>query len=72
LAWWSVCLLTAAASGTRPLLQRLAGGLRGAELSELPDAGPAAAGAMALGEAEPDYPLHLSAHARGLFWEDRQ
>jgi hypothetical protein len=49
----------------------VAGGLRGAELSALPDPGPAG-GAMALGEAEPVYALHLSERTRRLFWEDRQ
>jgi putative transposase len=62
---------TAAAIGTRPFLQRLAGGLRGAELSELPDLG-SAAGPLTLGETEPVYALHLSERTRRLFWEDRQ
>jgi hypothetical protein len=37
----------------------------------MPDLGPAAT-AMALGEAEPVYALHLSERTRRLFWEDRQ
>ena len=62
---------TAAAIGTRPFVLRLATGLRGAELSELPEPGPALS-PMVLGEAEPVYALHLSERTRRLFWEDRQ
>jgi putative transposase len=65
--FWS----TAAAIGTRPFLERLAGGLRGAALSELPaSAGPA--GAMSAGEPQGVYALHLSERTRRQFWEDRQ
>ena len=62
---------TAAAIGSRPFVLRLAAGLRGAELSEIPDLGPVVS-PMVLGEADPVYALHLSERARRLFWDDRQ
>lgn len=62
---------TAAAIGTRPFVQRLAAGLRRAELNELPALVPAVP-PMILGEVEPVYALHRSERTRPLFWEDRQ
>lgn len=62
---------TAAAVDTRPFLDRLAGGLRGAEVREMP-APAATAGSVALGEGETVYALHLSERTRRLFWEECQ
>ena len=62
---------TAAAVGTRPFLDWLAGGLGGAEVRRMPDPD-TTAGSVALAEGAAIYALHLSERTRRLFWEDRQ